>query len=77
MDHRGSSGVRPKIAMASIAVLAITGIAGPVSAQSPAAQPYAGTTLTVETYAAVPEFDFYGTLMDEFTAKTGIKVNYI
>ena len=77
MDQRGSSGVRPKIAMASIAVLAITGIAGPVSAQSPAAQPYAGTTLTVETYAAVPEFDFYGTLMDEFEAKTGIKVNYI
>ncbi len=77
MDHRGSSGLRPKIAVASIAVLAVAGLAGPVSAQSPAAQPYAGTELTVETYAAVPEFDFYGTLMDEFTAKTGIKVNYI
>jgi multiple sugar transport system substrate-binding protein len=77
MDHPGSSRVRPKIAIASIAVLAITGLAGPVSAQSPAAQPYAGTTLTVETYAAVPEFDFYGTLMDEFKEKTGITVNYI
>src|SRR3954471_18009688 len=40
-------------------------------------QPYAGTQLTLETYASVPEFDFYATLMPDFEAKTGIHVNYI
>jgi len=40
-------------------------------------QTYAGTQLTLETYASVPEFDFYATLMPDFEAKTGIHVNYI
>jgi multiple sugar transport system substrate-binding protein len=77
MDHPGSSRVRSRIAMATIAVVAIAGVPGSVSAQSPAAQPYAGTNLTVETYANDPEFDFYGTLMQDFKDKTGIIVNYI
>jgi multiple sugar transport system substrate-binding protein len=77
MDHPGSSRVRPKIAIASIAVLAVAGLAGPVSAQSPAAQPYAGTTINVSTYASVPEFDFYKTVLPAFEEKTGIKVNYV
>lgn len=47
------------------------------SGASAAAQPYAGTTLTLETYASVPEFDFYKTLMPKFEQQTGIKVNYI
>jgi ABC-type glycerol-3-phosphate transport system substrate-binding protein len=33
--------------------------------------------VTLETYAAVPEFDFYKTQMSAFTDATGIKVNYI
>ncbi len=77
MDHRGSSGLRPRIVAASIAALAIAVIAGPVSAQSPAAQPYAGTTVNVSTYAAVPEFDFYKTVLPAFTERTGIQVNYV
>ena len=44
---------------------------------STAAQPFAGETITVETYASVPEFDFYKTLVPDFEAKTGIKVNYV
>jgi ABC-type glycerol-3-phosphate transport system substrate-binding protein len=31
----------------------------------------------METFSAVPEFDFYKTLMPEFTKQTGIKVNYV
>lgn len=40
-------------------------------------QPYAGTTITYETYTATPEFTYYKTLMPQFTAKTGIKVNFV
>jgi ABC-type glycerol-3-phosphate transport system substrate-binding protein len=40
-------------------------------------QPYAGQTLTLEAYSAVPEFDFYKTLMPQFTKQTGIKVNFV
>ncbi len=47
-------------------------------AASPSAtQPYAGTTLTLETYASAPEMDYYKTQMDAFTTLTGIKVNYV
>jgi len=42
-----------------------------------AAKPYAGETITLQTYSSVPEFDFYKTLMPDFEAKTGIKVNYV
>jgi ABC-type glycerol-3-phosphate transport system substrate-binding protein len=47
------------------------------TAPSAAAQPFAGETITVETYSSVPEFDFYKTLVPDFEAKTGIKVNYV
>jgi multiple sugar transport system substrate-binding protein len=52
---------------------------GSTAAASPsaAAQPYAGQTITLETYASVPEFDFYATLMPQFEQQTGIKVNYV
>jgi multiple sugar transport system substrate-binding protein len=40
-------------------------------------KPFAGQTITMETFSAVPEFDFYKTLMPEFEKKTGIKVNYV
>ena len=46
-----------------------------VSAQDE--QPYAGTVLNVSTYSAVPEFDFYGTIIPEFEEATGIDVNYV
>jgi ABC-type glycerol-3-phosphate transport system substrate-binding protein len=47
------------------------------SGSAAAAQPYAGQEITLETYASVPEFDFYATLIPQFTAQTGIKVNYL
>jgi ABC-type glycerol-3-phosphate transport system substrate-binding protein len=40
-------------------------------------EPYAGQTITYETYTATPEFTYYKTLMPAFTAKTGIKVNFV
>jgi ABC-type glycerol-3-phosphate transport system substrate-binding protein len=40
-------------------------------------EPYAGQTITYETYTATPEFTYYKTLMPQFTAKTGIKVNFV
>ena len=55
----------------------------PVASDAPAtpaptpAQPFAGETITLETYSSVPEFDFYKTLMGDFTAQTGINVNYV
>lgn len=57
------------IALAATSVAAVT-----TSAQD---QPYAGTTLNLSTYSSVPEYDFYATLMPDFEAKTGIKVNYV
>jgi ABC-type glycerol-3-phosphate transport system substrate-binding protein len=47
------------------------------SASASAAKPFAGQTVTIEAYSAVPEFDFYKTLMPQFTAQTGIKVNFV
>jgi multiple sugar transport system substrate-binding protein len=50
----------------------------PGTAAAPSAsQPYAGTTLTLETYASVPEMDYYKSQMAAFTAQTGINVNYV
>jgi ABC-type glycerol-3-phosphate transport system substrate-binding protein len=46
-------------------------------AKPSADKPYAGQTITLETISAVPEFDFYKTLMPQFTSRTGIKVNYV
>lgn len=47
------------------------------STAAAASQSNAGTTLTLETYSVVPEFDFYKTLMPDFEQKTGIKVNFV
>ena len=47
------------------------------SAASSGSQPYAGQSLTVETYTAVPEFDFYKSLLPKFEAQTGIHVNWV
>ena len=51
--------------------------AAPSTEASAAAQPFAGETITVETYSSIPEFDFYKTRVPDFEAKTGIKVNYV
>jgi multiple sugar transport system substrate-binding protein len=78
MDHPGSSRVRPKIAMASAAVFTVGALfSGSAAFAQDPAKPYDGTTVTVETYSGVPEFDFYKTLLPAFTEKTGIQVNYI
>jgi ABC-type glycerol-3-phosphate transport system substrate-binding protein len=47
------------------------------SSSSNTAQPNAGQTVTIEAYSAVPEFDFYKKQMQDFTKKTGIKVNWV
>lgn len=47
---------------------------GTPSAATSTSKPFAGTTITYETYSGVPEFSYYKTLMPEFTAQTGIKV---
>ncbi len=47
------------------------------SGSAAAAQPFAGQTITLETYASVPEFDFYATLIPAFETQTGITVNYV
>src|ERR1700677_1311702 len=57
-------------------VLAACSSSGGTSATSAkSSEPYAGQTITYETYTATPEFTYYKTLMPQFTAKTGIKVN--
>jgi len=77
MDHPGSSRVRPKIAMASAAVFTVGALfSGSAALAQDPAKPYEGVTLNLSTYTGVPEFEFYETLMDDFTAKTGIKVNF-
>ena len=73
-----SSSSTPVPATAPVSSTAPGSSAAPAATPSPsAAQPYAGTTLTVEAYASDPEEDFYKTLMPAFTAATGITVNYV
>ena len=71
-QHRGERR-RERLAAASGSAAASPAASGSAAA----AQPYAGQEITLETYASVPEFDFYATLMPQFTAQTGIKVNYL
>lgn len=66
---------RRRIALGVTFALAATSVAAVTTTAQD--QPYAGTTLNLSTYSSVPEFDFYATLMDEFEAQTGIKVNYV
>jgi multiple sugar transport system substrate-binding protein len=47
------------------------------AAGASSSKPYAGQTITLETYSAVPEFNFYKSLMPKFTAQTGINVNFV
>src|SRR6478736_10249519 len=47
------------------------------SGQASSSKPYSGQSLTVETYTAVPEFDFYKSLLPKFEAQTGIHVNWV
>ena len=79
-------GTRPSIAVV-VALALLLGACAGASSPAPAtqapeapqvpAQPYAGVTLTLQTYSGMSQFDFYKTLMPDFEAKTGIKVNYI
>jgi ABC-type glycerol-3-phosphate transport system substrate-binding protein len=60
---------------AGVVLLAACSSSGSTKAST--SQPYAGQSLTVETYTAVPEFDFYKSLMPKFEAQTGIHVNWV
>jgi ABC-type glycerol-3-phosphate transport system substrate-binding protein len=63
--------------VASALLVAACGSSGGSSSKANSSQPYAGQTITIEAYAAVPEFDFYKSQMSAFTKKTGIKVNWV
>jgi multiple sugar transport system substrate-binding protein len=64
-------------ASAAPASSAAASAAASEAASAVPAQPFAGQSITVETYSSVPEFDFYKTLMSDFTTKTGIDVNFV
>lgn len=38
-------------------------------------KPFAGTKITYQTFSAMPEFDFYKTMIPKFTEETGIEVD--
>ncbi len=57
--------------------LAACSSSGSTAKSGSSSEPYAGQTITYETYTATPEFTYYKTLMPQFTAKTGIKVNFV
>jgi len=67
---------RRRLALGLTVAMAATSMAV-VTASAQGDQPYAGTVLNLSTYSAVPEYDYYATLMPDFEAKTGIKVNYV
>ncbi len=56
------------VSILSISGLLVSGFVAPAFAAS--AQPYKGTTITLQTYSGVPEFDYFKTLMPAFTKKT-------
>jgi ABC-type glycerol-3-phosphate transport system substrate-binding protein len=60
------------IVASALLVAACGSSSGGSSSKANSAQPYAGQTITIEAYAAVPEFDFYKSQMSDFTKKTGI-----
>ena len=71
---------RKLIAIGAVAAsIAFTAACGDDSSsdKADASRPYAGQTVTIEAYSAVPEFDFYKSQMADFTKKTGIKVNFV
>ncbi|MFN8521256.1 MAG: extracellular solute-binding protein [Chloroflexota bacterium] len=78
MTRTGHGRGRPAVALAIVGVVAASAIAtAPAALAQDPAKPFEGVTLNLSTYSAVPEFDFYATLMPEFTEKTGITVNYV
>ncbi len=59
-------------------VLAACSSSGGTSTTSAgSSKPFAGQTITYETYTATPEFDYYKTQMPKFTAQTGINVHFV
>jgi multiple sugar transport system substrate-binding protein len=50
---------------------------GTSTSSSNSSKPYAGQTITYETYTATPEFTYYKTQIPKFTAETGIHVNFV
>ena len=70
----------PSAAASAVAPASAPAASTPAESTAPSAanaKPYAGQELTLETYASVPEFDYYATLMPQFEEQTGIKVNYV
>ncbi len=70
------SGSASPAASTPAATGAAPSVAAGSAAPSVAAQPFAGETVNVTTYASVTDFDYYKTILPEFEALTGIKVNY-
>jgi ABC-type glycerol-3-phosphate transport system substrate-binding protein len=80
MDQRVKRRHVALVAIAAVALLASacsssSGGGGGDSGSS--SKPFAGQTITIEAYSAVPEFDFYKSQMSKFTQQTGIKVNFV
>ena len=67
----------PSAAPASEPAASSDASVAPSAEPSAAAQPFAGETINVSTYSSVTDFDFYKTILPEFEALTGIKVNYV
>jgi len=77
MDHPFRRRYAAAAVLAAGAILLAGCSSSGSSAKASGSQPYAGQSLTVETYTAVPEFDFYKSLLPKFEAQTGIKVNWV
>jgi multiple sugar transport system substrate-binding protein len=80
MDQRVKRRQVALVAIAAVALLASacsSSSGGGGSSSGSGSKPFAGQTITIEAYSAVPEFDFYKTQMSKFTEQTGIKVNFV
>lgn len=90
MTFRGRGRLIPLIGAAAILAGACSGgtpaeseapaaTEAPAASEAPsaAAKPFEGETINVTTYSSVTDFDFYKTILPEFEALTGIKVNYV
>jgi ABC-type glycerol-3-phosphate transport system substrate-binding protein len=61
----------------ALAACSSSSSSGSSTSSGNSSKPYAGTTITYETYTATPEFDYYKSLMPQFTASTGINVHFV
>jgi multiple sugar transport system substrate-binding protein len=64
---------------AAVGLALVVGACGSSSGSGNASssKPYAGQTITYETYTATPEFDYYKTQIPKFESETGINVHFV